>query len=164
MDTKFLSKNKFAIGLTILFIILLNYQGSFKFLLTTFIGRIILVLIILDISSYSIIFGVISILFFIIRFKQNNDIYLEGFKKKDDEVLKSFKEHLDIEKHKHNTTLNSSSAAASFEGFNTIDRESSILKGKNSKEIPVRKNSEQTKDFYVDPHYKITSNAPATFN
>lgn len=154
MDTKFFSKNRFAIVLTILFIILLNYHDTFKFLLTTLVGRIILVQTILAISAFSIMFGVISVLFVVIRMNQQN-LDLEGFNKGSKNLRND------------NIALNSSSAAVtatyeSFEGFNKIELETSMLKGKNSKEQPVHK-TEQNKDFYVDPHSKIDV-SPATYN
>jgi hypothetical protein len=153
MDTKFFSNNKFAIVLTILFIILLNYHDTFKFLLTTLVGRIILVQSILAISAFSIMFGVISVLFVIIRMNQRN-INLEGLKNDKDEK---------DEKYKYENNLMNSSVAAttySLEGFNFPETETTILKGKDSSQIPVNR-STHTND-YTDPYSKMNS-SPATF-
>lgn len=150
MDTKFFSNNKFAIVLTILFIILLNYHDTFKFLLTTLVGRIILVQSILAISAFSIMFGVISVLFVIIRMNQRN-INLEGLKNDKDEKDKY-----------ENNLMNSSVAATTYslEGFNFPETETTILKGKDSTQIPVNR-SAHTND-YTDPYSKMNS-SPATF-
>lgn len=150
MDTKFFSNNKFAIVLTILFIILLNYHETFKFLLTTLVGRIILVQSILAISAFSIMFGVISVLFVIIRMNQRN-INLEGLKNDKDEKDKY-----------ENNLMNSSVAATTYslEGFNFPETETTILKGKDSTQIPVNR-SAHTND-YTDPYSKMNS-SPATF-
>jgi len=145
MDTKFVSKNKICISAAIFFIILLSQYKSFKFLINTILGRFILVLLILGISSSSVFCGIIAVLYVIIMINQNDEVYLEGFDStKEKDMLSEFKKKLSDES-QGNTTLATSSAAMTTtetfigrEGFNITEREDTMRKGKNSKQIHVK--------------------------
>ena len=71
--------------------------------------------------------------------------YLEGFTQTDKEK--------DIDKEKEKVKDNATQDGR--EGFNTVDRESAILKGKKSSEIPVISNARKQDDD-VEPADKTT--------
>jgi len=161
MDTKIVSKNKICIAAAIFLIILLSKYKSFQFLIHTILGRFILVLLILGISSSSVFCGIVGVLYVIIMINQNDEIYLEGFenKEKNEDMLSEFKKKLS-DKSQGNTTLATSSAAMTTtetfigrEGFNMTEREDTMRKGKNSKQIPVKFDS-SAKD--ISPSSKET--------
>ena len=142
---------------TLLLIIILSQAKFFNFLIDTAVGRIVLISFILGISYINKILGVVSVLFIIIMFNQIG-IY-EGFKEKD------INKDLDLNKDKkplipsssinqdHTTTTSSvvsSTPTDSFvggrEGFNMLDREATMLKGKRSNEVPVFSNARSQLD------------------
>jgi hypothetical protein len=78
--------------------------------------------------------------------------YLEGFtqeKDTDKDTDKDKNTDKDKDKTKDNTTLDGR------EGFNTVDRESAILKGKKSSELPLGSNARKQNDD-VEPADKTT--------
>ena len=139
-------KNQFGIILAFLLLFLLLQSNMFPFLIHTILGRLILIIFILGITSISCIFGIIAVLFIAIFLNQDNTIYLEGFTDK----------LMDKKKHSNqDTTLSTSSAAATTEtfvareGYNNIERERNIQKGKRSSEIRVSKYSQS--DDTIEP-------------
>ena len=76
-------------------------------------------------------------LFIIIMFNQSSLGYLEGFTQEKDKEKEKEKVK---EKQKDNSTPDGR------EGFNTVDRESAMLKGKKSSEIPVVSNARKQDD------------------
>ena len=128
------SKNNMGAIATIILIILLSQSKFFNFLIDTALGRVFLVAFILAISSINKILGVILVLFIMIMFNQSSIGYMEGFterltEKKQKPEKKSLAE-----------------AMKGREGFNMIDRESTIQKGKRSNEVPVFSNSRNQTD------------------
>jgi hypothetical protein len=141
MNFNFGSKNNMGAIATIILIILLSQNKFFNFLIDTALGRVFLVFFILAITYINKILGVILVLFIMIIFNQSNIGYMEGYTsmtpasnadtiKKDD-------------KPKNNGQ----------EGFNMIDREGTMLKGKRSNEVPVLSNSRNQTDD-VEPSDK----------
>jgi len=157
MDSKFVMKNKICIVAAIFLVIFLSQSKSFRFLMHTILGRSILILLILGISSSSIFLGVIAVLFAVIMINQDNNIYLEGFVEGED-MLSEFKKNL---KNQSDTTLSSSSASTmdttiitpATEGFNITEREDTIRRGKDSNQLPVNMDSNVDN---VDPSSKET--------
>ena len=144
---------------TLLLIIILSQAKFFNFLIDTAVGRIVLISFILGISYINKILGVVSVLFIIIMFNQIG-IY-EGFKEKD--INKDLDKNLDKDKkspipssstNQDQTTTTSSVVSStptdSFvggrEGFNMLDREATMLKGKRSNEVPVFSNARSQLD------------------
>jgi len=145
MEFKWINKQKFAIVATLFLVILLSQARVFDFLLGTTLGRAILILVIIGISSTSKILGTIIIFFIIIM---NNHYYinlLEGYS------LNSMSSLNALNSNKNNTISNhipipgssypTNEKLAGREGFNMIDRENTILRGKNSNQLPVFSNS-----------------------
>jgi len=139
MDFKI--KNNIGIIFAIFLVILLFQSKSFHFLIHTILGRLILVIFILGISSISCILGIIAVLVIIIMINQDNSFYLEGFTQD--------------KKRQMDTALSTSISASTIdtftgrEGFNQIERESMMQKGKRSSEIPVDKRVQSAED--VEP-------------
>jgi len=139
-------KNKIGIVAAVFLIILLTQNNSFKFLIYSNLGRLILIFLILTISNFNILLGIIFVLFVIILINKSDHVYLEGF-----------------DSNQSSTALSSSLAAANFynvggnsqkqgrEGFNIVEGERNILLGKKSKEISINpeieKSSENTQPY-----------------
>jgi len=132
------SKNNMGAIATVILIILLSQSKFFNFLIDTALGRIFLVAFILAISCINKILGVIIVLFIMIMFNQSSIGYMEGFtenKQVENVVAPEDKKKEEKPKGK--------------EGFNMIDREGTILKGKRSNEVPVFANARNQDD--VEP-------------
>ena len=128
------SKNNMGAIATIILIILLSQSKFFNFLIDTALGRVFLVAFILAISSINKILGVILVLFIMIMFNQSSIGYMEGFTERlTEKKQKPEKKPL-------------AEAMKGREGFNMIDRESTIQKGKRSNEVPVFSNSRNQTD------------------
>ena len=174
MAFKLLSKNIIGGVTTLLLIILLTQSRLFDFLINTYLGRVFLILAILGISCCHKIFGVVALLFIIIIFNQSEMSFLEGFtdtttttttttdpsgNPTSDAILQKKKEIKNkiAELAQQNAATTSSSTAAATapistetfrgrEGFNTVDREGTILRGKRSNEVPVFSNARNQPD------------------
>ena len=178
MNFKLVSKNNMGIVSTLILVILLSQSRFFDFLIDTALGRTVLILFILGISYTNKILGVVAVLFIIIMFNQSDIGYIEGFTSStptptggatnDKLKLKEQKDKLDAQKLKsqQNATTTASSAAATIpattpktetfvgrEGFNMIDRERTMQKGKRSSEVPVFSNTRSQNDD-VEPSDK----------
>jgi hypothetical protein len=152
MDYKFVSKNNIGAVATLVLIIILSQSRFFDFLIDTALGRAVLIMFILGISCVNKILGVVAVLFIIIMFNHSSLGYLEGFtqeKDTDKDTDKDKNTDKDKDKTKDNTTLDGR------EGFNTVDRESAILKGKKSSELPLGSNARKQNDD-VEPADKTT--------
>jgi hypothetical protein len=150
MDYKFVSKNNIGAVATLVLIIILSQSRFFDFLIDTALGRAVLIMFILGISCVNKILGVVAVLFIIIMFNHSSLGYLEGFTQEKDTDKDTDKDkNTDKDKTKDNTTLDGR------EGFNTVDRESAILKGKKSSELPLGSNARKQNDD-VEPADKTT--------
>ena len=134
MDFNLGSKNNMGAIATIILIILLSQSRIFNFLMDTTLGRVFLVAFILALSCIHKVLGVILVLFIMIMFNQSSIGYLEGFT--DDKT--PYNEPNKPEEKKEKST--------GREGFNMVDREGTILKGKRSNEMPVFLNSRNQTD------------------
>ena len=145
------SKNNMGAIATIILIILLSQSKFFNFLIDTALGRIFLVAFILAISSINKILGVIIVLFIMIMFNQSSIGYMEGY-------TGMTKNTVDVSKEEKKPKENNGK-----EGFNMIDRESTIQKGKRSNEVPVFSNARNQTDD-VEPTDKGSfKDSPSTF-
>ena len=138
MDFNLGSKNNMGAIATIILIILLSQSRIFNFLMDTTLGRVFLVAFILALSCIHKVLGVILVLFIMIMFNQSTIGYLEGFtEKQNNEPNQNIaKEEPKPEEKKEKGR----------EGFNMIDREGTILKGKRSNEMPVFSNARNQTD------------------
>ena len=130
MDFNFESKKTMGIVVTMILIILLSQSKFFNFLINTALGRSVLILLILGISYTNKILGVVSVLFIIIAFNQSELAYLEGYAGISDNIAANATVYT-------TESNDTNEEHKSREGFNNIDRESTILKGKSSNEIPI---------------------------
>lgn len=168
MDFKLVSKNNIGAAATLILVIMLTQSRMFDFLMDTTLGRAMLVLFILGISCINKIFGVVAILFIIIMFNNSNLGFMEGFTDTSDnqvtastaanipDVKKNIKKNELKEKISDKIAQQQSAATTSTtattekfsgrEGFNIIDREGSMLKGKSSNSIPVFSNNRVQND------------------
>jgi hypothetical protein len=153
MDFKLVSKKNVGGLAALILVILLSQSRVFDFLIDSALGRAILILFILGISYTNKILGVVSVLFIVILFNQSNLGYIEGFtstNKKDS----SKKDVKNLHKQMTHTlssvnSKNKKTSKESFvgrEGFNIVDREGLMLRGKRSSEIPVLSNSRVQND------------------
>ena len=187
MDLKLVSKNNMGAVVTLVLVILLSQSRFFDFLTDTTLGRMVVLVLIIFISYTNKILGLLAVLFIIIAFNQydmnvvQSYNYYEGFDVSGNTSVKQAK--IDIDKAKEDAkkqkatdlnnkvnssqtaTTSSSSASESFggrEGFCMTERESTILRGKQSNTIPVFNNARDQDD--VSPSDKsIFSGAYASF-
>jgi hypothetical protein len=150
----FVSKNNIGAAISLFLVILLSQARVFNFLLDTALGRAVLILFILVISYTNQILGVVSILFIIIMLNNSDVGYLEGF---DTPTSSSSTGSADPgpdivakQNNKSSTPVAAKVAAkaapvvvapaipsTTTEGFNTLDNERNIQKGKSSNSISV---------------------------
>jgi len=156
MDFKLLSKNNVGIASTLILVVLLSQSRVLDFLIDTTLGRFILILFILGISYSNKILGVVSVLLIILVINQSDMKFFEGFADgmpsdkpsvpSEDPSLTTKKTPMPAEEEKKVEKFEGR------EGFNMIDREGTILKGKRSNEVPVL--SEARSQDEVDPSDK----------
>jgi hypothetical protein len=187
MNFKLVSKNNMGIVATLVLVILLSQARFFNFLIETPLGRAILILFILGISYTHKILGVVAVLFIIIMFNQSNIGYIEGYTgtttttttsdnsdkdKIDEDQLKLNNLKLQNVQNANPTTISSTTTGniptsstttssepiVAREGFNTIDRESTILRGKRSNEVPVFSNDRTQNDDIEPTDMSVFSN------
>jgi len=132
------SKNNMGAIATVILIILLS-----NFLIDTALGRVFLVAFILAISCINKILGVIIVLFIMIMFNQSSIGYMEGFTADQNPYNEPNLPNVAPEDKKKEEKPKGK------EGFNMIDREGTILKGKRSNEVPVFANARNQDD--VEP-------------
>lgn len=137
MDFKLGSKNNMGAIATIILIILLSQSRFFNFLIDTALGRVFLIVFILAITCINKFLAVIIVLFIMIMFNQSTIGYMEGFTADQSKDV-SKADNVPVKKEKNKDK--------GKEGFNTVDREGTILKGKRSNEIPVYSQSRSQSD------------------
>jgi apolipoprotein N-acyltransferase len=172
-----LSKNTMGVASTLILVILLSQSRVFDFLIDTALGRIILILFILGISHMHKILGVVAVLFIIIMINQSDTRLFEGFTPPANPSSANAQQiQTNLQQKKQTaqnnlanqsatTTTSSTSATSSDsfvggrEGFNMIDREGTMLKGKRSNEVPVLSNSRTQTDDVEPSDKSVFTNA-----
>jgi hypothetical protein len=157
MESNFLGKNKIGVIATLFLIIFLSQHKSFYFLIHTILGRLILVFLILSITSSSILFGVLAVLFVIIMIYKDDGVYFEGFNSSDSTILSSAAASMPIMDH----PMTGGNKPNGKEGFNILDNERNLQKGKSSKHFNNTEFSASSSDD-VEPSTLIAS-SPASF-
>lgn len=139
-----LGKNYLGLIAIIVLVIFLSQFRIFNFLLNTYLGRLILISFIIFISCMNEALGLIAILFFILAFKHyrkmGNIFLLEGFDNQNKDVKKNQddKDKKIVAKNNVKTeTISSSVASVAREGFCITDKETNMLRGKQSNSVPV---------------------------
>jgi len=158
MSFKLISKNNIGVVTTLILVILLSQSRVFDFLLNTYLGRLFLIIFILGISYCHKIFGVVSVLFIIVMFNHFNFTFMEGLQNISEDQKNSIKQKLtDIQATTNPTTTKPTTKLTSedvkmlvtekkeekkgqlkaLEGFNMIEREDRMLRGKQSNSVAV---------------------------
>ena len=132
---------------TLILVILLSQSRFFDFLTETALGRMFILAFIVFISYTSKFLGLLAVLAIIIAFNQYN---IEGFDvSKDQYEDKSKDKQLNMPIVKNETTT------GGREGFCMADRETNILRGKQSNAIPVFNNT-VNQDDDISPTDKLS--------
>jgi len=166
MDSKLLSKTNMGGVATIILVILLCQARFFNFMVGTTLGRAVLVFLVLGITCAHHILGVISVLAIIVIYNQSNVDYMEGFTKgsadgmlKDDDKLPkkmgtAVVKPADAKKPATmpvaKPTVDAKKPVAR-EGFNLIDRERFMQRGKRSSDLIGVADTRQQSDA-VEPN------------
>ena len=153
MDFKLLSKQNLGVAASLILIVLFSQAKIFNFLIDNVLGRTLLILFILGISYTNKILGVVTVLLVIILINQSNIGYIEGFDAKSYAALESIKlkeQDLNLmkqqlenklaqetKKEDHKDNEDKEEKTTSIEGFNITDKEDTILRGKQSNQVPV---------------------------
>jgi hypothetical protein len=141
-----INKNNYGVFAVLFLVLLLSQSRVFNFLFVTALGRAILILFILGISYISKILGTVLVLFIIILFNNSNIDFLEGYSL-NSMTSQNARNNTNLSlpgtsvPTKFTNSLSSKEIYVGSEGFNIIDRENTILRGKNSNQIPIFTNS-----------------------
>lgn len=184
MDFKLVSKNNMGIVITLILVILLSQSRFFDFLRETALGRMIILLLIIFISYTNKFLGLLAVLFIIIAFNQYDmnivKIY-EGFDSSGNTTTPAVmnddisKQNLKNKSNDSQTLATTSSTASGIstngtsesfsgrEGFCMTDRESNILRGKQSNTIPVFNNTRNQDDDISPTDKSVFSSSYASF-
>lgn len=188
MDFQLVSKNNMGIVITLVLVILLTQSKFFNFLTETALGRMFFLAFVIFISYTNKILGLLAVLFIIIAFNQY-DInvvqsynYYEGFDISGNSVdasgnnldnAKKVAVVKDISNNNNSSqtatttssvaTTTTSESFGGREGFCISDRETNMLRGKQSNTIKVFNNSRE-QDDNVSPSDKLVfSSSYASF-
>jgi hypothetical protein len=148
---------------TLILVILLSQSRFFDFLTETALGRMFILAFIVFISYTSKILGLLAVLAIIIAFNQYN---IEGFDVSKDKYEDKSKEHYEdkskdqYEDKSKDKQLNipivkNETTTGGREGFCMADRETNILRGKQSNAIPVFNNT-VNQDDDISPTDKLS--------
>ena len=187
MAFKMVSKNNMGVVMTLILVVLLSQSRFFDFLIDTHLGRMVLLALIIFIAYTNKILGLVAVLVVIIAFN-NNDMsmvysynYYEGFdvsgnvlngtvKNAVKSKLQTVKQDIsgNITNSSATTTTTSSSASGTEtfngrEGFCMTDRESNMLRGKQSNTVPVFNNSREQSDDISPSDKSVFSSEYSTF-
>lgn len=171
MGIKLISKNNMGIVMTLILAILLSQSRVFNYLTYKHLGRIILLGFIVLIAYTHKMLGLVAVLFIIIAFNHydknivHDYNYYEGFDasggKIQDAINKKSQTIQQDMSGNSSTNNKSTSGTETFkgrEGFCMTDRESNMLRGKQSNTVPVFNNSrEQSDDVRPSDNYAFTS-------
>jgi hypothetical protein len=124
---------KFGAGVvaTIILGVLLSHTRYVDFFMNSLLGRTVLLMFILGISVMNKVLGVVAVLCIIIMYNRSGLGYMEGFEGAPKSDTSSKK---DSKKDSKKETIVKEEAK---EGFNLIERESLMMRGKESKSIPA---------------------------
>lgn len=192
MDFKLVSKNNIGVISILILVILLSQSRFFDFLTETPLGRIVMLAFVILIAYVNKILGLIAVLFIIIAFNLNdiNTVYsynyFEGFDTSSNLVnelqnedkketakentnkndLSSKDQNINESSQIATTTSSSISSQESFrgrEGFCMSDRETNILRGKQSNSIPVLNLAREQNDDVNPSDKSVFTNDYASF-
>ncbi len=187
MNFKVVSKNNMGVVMTLILVVLLSQSQFFDFLIDAYLGRTILLAFIILIAYTNKILGLVAVLFIIIAFNQHNTNmvysynYYEGFDVSGNNVSladasgniqkdtkNEIKSQMKEIKPKNLTTNASQSTSSSEtfkgrEGFCMTDRETNMLRGKQSNAVPVSNNLRDQSDDISPSDKSVFSSEYASF-
>jgi hypothetical protein len=174
MNFKLVSNNNLGVVISLLLVILLSQTKILNFMFDSSLGRTILILFIILIAYTNKFLGILTVLFVVVLFNTDNNGY-EGFtntsssEKHDGSKIKTaIKNKLQqisssptsstniplISKPSSTSTASTTSistpSAGGIEGFDIIGTENTIVRGKQSKTIPINntlRSSKTTEPF-----------------
>ena len=167
MDSKLLSKTNMGGVSTIILVILLCQARFFNFLVGTTLGRAVLVFLVLGITCVHYILGVIAVLAIVVIYNQSNLDYMEGFTKgpandklaadklKADNSMddkKMGKAVIKVAPKDAKKPMDDSKKPVAREGFNLIDRERVMQKGKRASDLIGVADTRKQSDDAVEPN------------
>ena len=176
MDSKLLSKTNMGGLATIIFVILLCQARFFNFLVGTTLGRAVLVFLVLGITCVHHILGVIAVLAIVVIYNQSNVDYMEGFTEgvvnnnkmgtavikvapKDDKKPVADKKAMDAKNSMDakkamdaKKPMDDSKKPVAREGFNLLDSERVMQKGKRASDFMGVADTRRQLDDAVEPN------------
>ena len=166
MDFEQNTKNYTGVILILLLVVIFSQAKTFNFFINTYLGRIILIIILLIASYCNKIFGIVIVLLIIIVF--NNMSLTEGMENNDVKKTEETKPKIDIDEiirdHQGNNapvietpldivppdystnTEGFNKKKKSIEGFDIIGTENSIQRGKQSNSIHINQDTRVSKN------------------
>ena len=138
MNLLFNKKTSIGCITTLILVIILSQSRFFDFFIESHLGRMILIALIICISYTHKILGVLAVLFIIIICNFNHHGFSEGF---DSKIQASTTINASVP-----TKKPKSNSIEGQEGFNMVEREGTILRGKSSNAVPVSKQSRDDGD------------------
>jgi len=163
MEFKLVSKNNMGVVATLILVILLSQSKFFNFLIDNALGRLFLIFFIILISFVNKILGVVAVLFIIIMFNQSSMGFYEGF------TNPTANHQNSLDKLKKNASARATPIttkkppSTGIEGFNTVDREGVILRGKRSSEMPFLFNTRNQSENVKPTNTSIFANTYSSF-
>jgi hypothetical protein len=165
MDFKLVSKNNMGVVMSLILVVLLSQSRFFDFLMDTPLGRMVLLAFVILIAHTNKFLGLVAVLSIIIAFNHNemNMVhgynFYEGFEASGntltlntpvkDEIQNKLQDKKAKVVANQTTTTTSTSNTETFksrEGFCMTDRETNMLRGKQSNAVPVFNNLREQSD------------------
>jgi len=152
MTSKEMMKNGAGVVLLIILVILLSKVRTLEFMMTTYLGRIIIIALLIFMTCINKFLGIIFVLMIIVLYKMNSNkyIFVENFENVDKKEIETPKinvitKHANkdaaadmMKKHADKKTDHKKTNIAQ-EGFDLQSTEDTIRRGKQSNSIPTKK-------------------------
>ena len=172
MTSKEMMKNGACVVLLIILVILLSKVRTMEFMITTYLGRIIMIALLIFMTCINKFLGIIFVLMIIVLYKMNSNkyIFVENFENdntkeietpKINVITKHAKVDTDMMKKHADKKSDHKKTNIAQEGFDLQSTEDTIRRGKQSNSIPVEKRFDDSEN--VMPTENIFSGGFAFF-
>ena len=169
MGLKLISKNNMGIILIILLVLIMSRTRNVKFLLDTYLGRSILLIVIIFISYTNVLSGLFAVLVVILAFNKTlisnvfeSNYYYEGFNVLGSAYNKDNKQTANIDETKLIDSEDNKDICKGREGSCMSERELYILRGKQSNSVPILNNLRDDSEDVEPSEKSIFSNSYAS--